>query len=60
LSDLENKKKTNKKEELAKKVEEIKSNIGQLESIMESIDDDATLKAMKKSDPLVLKIIEDI
>jgi uncharacterized FlaG/YvyC family protein len=60
LSDLENKKKTNKKEELAKKVEEIKANIGQLESIMQSIDDEATLKAMKKSDPLVLKIIEDI
>jgi chromosomal replication initiation ATPase DnaA len=42
------------------KIEDIKNDIQQLESILESIDDEETLKNMKTTDPLVIKIMNQI
>lgn len=60
LSDLENKKKTDQKEEIGKKIEEIRSDIIQLESILDSIEDEEMVKSIKKEDPLMIKIMQDI
>lgn len=56
LSQLEKKKHTNKQEMMEETVKTIQSDIGQLETILESLDEEDAVKSMQKDDPLVNKI----
>lgn len=60
LSEDSNKRREKEKQKIEKKVEEVKNDIVQLESILQSIEDEESLDIIKKSDPLVNKILEAI
>lgn len=60
LSESENKKKEKEKEKIENKAEDIKNEILQLESILQSVNDEEALDTIKKSDPLVNKILQEI